>query len=303
MGAGRIAVGVALAIASCGRGPSPSPAEPAGVPGVRGPAAPGRVVSCAPGATEILFALGAGARVVGVTDFCASPPEVARKERIGGYATPSLEKVLSLRPDLVVLVPSIVREAASFEARLREAGIRVLGLRLGGIAEVGAAARAVAAALGEPESGERLASRISADAAAARAEFAGRPRRRVLVAFSHDPGNLFVAGRGTFVAEMLEAAGGENIATGAEGYFVMGLETLLAADPDVIVDAAGPMEDPEAARRGAEATWRTGALASLRAVREGRLRVTTESAVVVPGPRIAEGIRALGGSIHAEAGR
>ncbi|MCI0341018.1 MAG: helical backbone metal receptor [Planctomycetales bacterium] len=285
----RIAVGALLALVSCARGPS-SPGGP--VP------PPARVVSCAPSATELLFALGAGGRVVGVTDFCASPPEVATKERIGGYSTPSLEKVLSLRPDLVVLVPSIVQEAEAFQARLAEAGVRVLPLRLGGIPEVSAAARAIALALGDPAGGERVAARIAADVAAARTESAGLPRRRVLVAFSHDPGNLFVAGRGTFVAEMLEAAGGENVATGAAGYFVMGLESLLAADPDVVVDAAGPMEDPEAARRGAEATWRTGALASLRAVREGRLRVTTESAVIVPGPRLAEGIRALGRLIH-----
>lgn len=261
-------------------------------------AVPQRIVSIAPSATEILFAIGAGDRVVGRTDWCVRPSAATRLPSVGGYATPSLEAVLALEPDCVVYVPSIVRDAPAFAAALQAAGARVVPVDMAGVASAVATITALGDAVGVPERAAGLATRLRAELAELRTAGTRRVRPRVLVTLSHEPHALFVAGQGTFIAELLELAGAVN-AVSDPGYFAISAEALLAAAPEVIIDAAGPMEDRAAAAKASTALW--ARFAQLPAVADGRLHLVTDASIIVPGVRMPDAVRVLAGYIHGPA--
>ncbi len=179
------------------------------------PALPARIISLVPSVTEILFSIGAQDRLVGVTDFCDYPAEARRKQRVGGMLAPSLEGMVSLKPDLVVATTAGNRQE-TFEQleRLKipvyvvnpvtVADVLDLVTRLGRLADRGDAADRAVAALRE-----RM------QAVAARVE--GRPRPRVLYVLWPDP--LIVPGRASLVSELIALAGGDSVtADGGQGY-------------------------------------------------------------------------------------
>jgi iron complex transport system substrate-binding protein len=277
-------------LACTGRDDGPS--TPANIP-------PQRIVSVAPSVTEVLFAIGAGDRVVGRTDWCVHPPAAAPIPSVGGYATPSLEAVLALQPDCVVYLPSIVRDAPAFAKAMEAAGARVVPVEMAGVEQAIATITTLGEAVGATERAATVAQQLRADLEALRASGAARTKPRVLVTLSHEPHALFVAGRGTFIAELLAIAGGVN-AVEAEGYFAISAEALLAAAPDVIIDASGPMEDRATAAKASKALW--SRFAGLPAVANGRLHLAPDASVIVPGPRMPEAVRMLRTLIHGDPG-
>src|SRR5881409_2440542 len=214
----------AAALGGCAPAPAPSPAG-----------APARIVSLAPSITETVYALGAGERLVGVCAQCDYPAAVASLPRVGGYLVPSVEATLGARPDLVIVVPSPGnREAVRAVER---AGVRVLVVHDRTLADLWASMRAVAAALGLTDTGERLVADIQRRLEAVRGRVAGLPPRRVLLVVGHTP--LVVAGHGTLQDELVAAAGGVNVATDIGGVWPqISLELVVARAPEVIVDAA-----------------------------------------------------------------
>jgi iron complex transport system substrate-binding protein len=256
---------------------------------------PQRIVSVAPSATEILFAIGAGDRVVGRTDWCVRPKAAQPLPSIGGYSTPSLEAVLALQPDCVVYVPSIVRDAPAFAQAMEAAGARVVPVEMAGIESAIATITELGKATGAEQHAGALAAQLRRDLAEATAAFTGKGAPRVLVTLSHEPHALFVAGRGTFIAELLELTGARNAAQ-ADGYFAISAEALLAAAPDVIIDAAGPMENPVRAAAASKRLW--ARFADLPAVKAKRVHLITDAAVIVPGPRMADAVRLFGSLVH-----
>ncbi len=248
-----------------GRGGWPEPLVP-GAP-------PRRIVSLNPTATELLFALGLGARVVGRSAACDYPPDARRVPSVGGGLPPNLEAVLARRPDLVVLYAGV--ETAAAARRLRELGVRVLALRTDRLEDLAAASRALGEAAGVPRAGDSLARSLERALARARAPGAPPGRRpSVLILAWADP--PVVIGRGSYLHEVIELAGGRN-ALGDVGRASApaAFEAILARDPDVVV-AVG--EEPAAALARPE--WRR-----LRAVREGRLLHLTEPGLARPSPR------------------
>lgn len=281
----RLILAAALAVAACG-GQTERP-EPSATPA---PQASARVVSLAPSLTEIVFALGAGDRLVGVCGQCNWPEAVARLPRVGGYLAPSVEAVLGARPDLVFAVPSPGnREAVR---AIERAGARVVVVRDRTLLDLWNGMRTVAGALGTPERGEALVRQVAADLDAVRARVAGRPRRRVLLLVGHRP--LIVAGGGTVQGELLDVAGGDNVAADvAEAFPQLALETVVERAPDVILDAAMGTE------RGARAVF--DGLDTVPAVASGRIVAVAPDALFRAGPRVAEAARALAVAIHPEA--
>ncbi|HHQ47511.1 MAG TPA: hypothetical protein ENK19_01330, partial [Acidobacteria bacterium] len=174
-------------------------------------AAPRRVVSLGPSLTETVFALGCGDRVVGVGDYAQWPPEVRTLPRLGGLYNPSLERLLALDPDLVLLPSPIPR----LEAACRRAGIPVAVVPVTSLDGVVEATERVAALLGCPERGRTLVARIRGELEAVRHRVATRPRRRVLLQVGTAPGpgleGLTVAGGGTFLSGLVATAGGANV--------------------------------------------------------------------------------------------
>jgi iron complex transport system substrate-binding protein len=266
-------------------------------------APPQRIVSTAPSATEMLYALGLGDRVVGVTTFCHYPPEAARKPKIGDYLHPSLEAIAGLRPDLVVSEASGVRHAE----RLSALDLNVLEIDDATLAGIYDSIRRIGQAAGVAARADAVCAGMRAQFDAIRAGVAHLPRRRVLFLVGRTPGrieDLVAAGRASHLDELLEIAGGENVFRDSiAAYAKIPLEELLARNPEVIVDM-GEMSETvgvtEEQKRAVVALW--GRYPSLAAVRQHRVYAVASDIFVVPGPRVVDAARALARMLHPEAG-
>lgn len=265
------------------------------------PPAPRRIISTAPSITEILFALGAGDRVAAVTTFCRYPPEARMKPKIGGFATPNLELILALEPDLLVTVD----RRAQLAGRLQGFPVPILDLGHADVEGVFISIQRVADRLGIAERGKELVARIRTDLEEARRVFRDRPRKRVLFLIGRSPGSLsdlHAVGKGGYIDELLSLAGGENIfGETATLYPKVSLEEILARDPEVIVDMGHRSDLEEGEIRAIQSLWRQ--FPRLQAVRQNGVFVVQEDLFVVPGPRVAEAVKALAGMIHGEARR
>lgn len=287
-------------------------ASPAAIRGDASPAPPGsagrgarrsaaaareaqRIVSLVPAVTEMLFAIGAGPRVVGVSSFDRYPPEVAGRPRVGALIDPDLERILALEPDLVVVYAT----QDTLRAQLARAGIDTFPYRHGGLADVTATIRALGVRLGTAAAAARVAGEIERTIDDVRARVAGRRRPVTLLVFGREPGslrNVYASGGRGFLHDMLEAAGGRNVLGDIPRESVQATtELVLARQPEVILEirAAGPGPGmAEDARRA----WR--ALAAVPAVRDGRIIALAGDDLVVPGPRVAAGIARLAEALH-----
>ena len=262
---------------------------------------PTRVVSLAPGFTETLFAIGAGDRVVGRTDFCDEPPAAVDVESVGGLVTPSIEKIVSLEPDLVLVIrgtPADVIDA------LRRAGLPVIARDTDTLSEALAGIRDVGRYLGMESEADALADALEArrDAVAQRTEelFAARARPEVLVLVSIDP--IFAAGDASLAGDIIAIAGGENAAGGpaladAGPWPQLGLEAIVDRDPDVIVLAWEHHQASEAL--SAEELAQTPGWRELSAVQRGEVSEIDPDLLSRSGPRLLDGLEQLAGFIGA----
>jgi iron complex transport system substrate-binding protein len=255
-------------------------------------ARPERIVSVAPTVTEMLFALGAGERVVGVTEQCNWPPEVEAVPKIGGYWTPSAEKTLGARPDLVIGSRGNPRE---FLAAVRRSGCPVFTVDPKTLEGILSAIEQIACVIGEPGAGEELIGGMRARLAAVAGKVAGVPEEERPTAFLVVQVNpVWTAGSETFVDDAIRAAGGRNVAADKKGFAPFSTESLMAADPDFLL--LSTMDgDAEQMKREVEAS---AALRGLSAVREGRMVVLEADPIMRPGPRIVEAVEAMAGAFY-----
>jgi len=250
-----------------------------------------RVVAINPSLTSILVALGAADTLVGVDDFSArQEPRVSGLPRVGGLYDPSLEAVVALHPDLVVLVPTA--QQRDFRDQLRIAQIPVLEIDPTSFDDVLGSIGTLGARVGrEVEAAKRVA-QIRRTRSEVERAVAGRPRPRTLLVLQRDP--LYVVGQGGFIDEMLRAAGADNVAASLPGaYPRAGLEWMVASAPEVILDAAS---DPEPAA----AYW--SRWPSLPAVRAGRVVSVDAGLVTLPGAQLDRALLSLAGAIQPDAG-
>jgi iron complex transport system substrate-binding protein len=254
-----------------------------------GPRPPGevrRVVTLAPSLTDIVLALGAGERLVGVSRF-DERAEVAKLPRVGGFVDPSVEAVLGLKPDLLLVQPG-PGNRRPVEA-LAEAGTPVLALSLSRVDDVLAAERAIGRALGRPEQGEALARRLEETRARVRAQAKALKPVRVLFAYGFDP--LVVAGPGSFADELLADAGGINVAADATSpYPLYSVERAVLARPEVVVDSANIPAGKDRIR-------------NLPGLKESRWVELSDRALIHPGPALERGLVELFQRLHPGAGR
>ena len=261
-----------------------------GSPG--GAAEPARLVSLAPSVTEMVFAVGAGEWLVGVTDFCDFPDAARKIERVGSYLDPSVEAVVARRPDLVIAVPSPGNER---EVRAIESlGIPVVVVAEGPTLEdVYAAIRTIGEHTGRSEAAASVVRGMKDRVASVRARLEGRPPRPVLLVVDRSP--LVVAGDATLLDELVRLAGGKNVAAGLGPWPRVGLEYVVRMQPEVILDGAmGPDRD-------AGLSFYQGL--GLEAVERGRLHAIRIDEIMRPGPRLPAGVESLARQIHPEAWR
>jgi iron complex transport system substrate-binding protein len=253
-------------------------------------AVPARIVSLAPSVTETLFALGAGPRVVAVSDYCDYPPETAALPRIGSFLVPNVEAIIALRPDVVIGTPSPGNHEAV--AMLRRLGIRVEIDDPEHLSDLPRVTRMIAAAAGVPGEGERLVAAIERDLDAVRARVAGAVPRRVLMVVGQDP--LIAVGHTSFLGELLAAARAVNVAPPDAVWPHLNVEFVIAADPEIVIDSSMGSEDG----RATAAFW--ARLPSLAAVREGHVYPFRSYRVLRPGPRLPAAFVDLARLIHPE---
>ena len=254
------------------------------------PAAAARIVSLVPAVTEMVFALGAGDRVVGVSSFDRFPPEVARIPRVGALLDPDVERILSLRPDLVVAY----RSQTDLLTQLARAGIPAFVYAHAGLADVTSTLRLVGERVGAAGRAQQLAADIEQRIEAVRKRTRTTARPRTLIVFGRDSfalRGIYASGGVGFVHDMVSAAGGDNVFADTRREAVQATtELILARAPEVILELRAEVID--AATEAKEVrTW--GALSSLPAVRRGRVHIIADARTVIPGPRVAEGIELL----------
>lgn len=241
--------------------------------------------------TEILFAIGAGSRVVAVSTYCDRPPRATRLPRVGDFLRPSVESILALEPDVVIGVPTPGNQPAV--EQLERLGVRVVTVSDRTLADLWHAIRTIGRWAGREAAARTLVEELSRELDAVRDRAAGLPRRRVLLVVGHDP--LVAVGSGGYLDELMTIAGGDNVARAGGRWPRLSLEAVIAADPEVILDAAMGSESGG----DAGAFWRR--LSGLPAVRDGRVRAVRSSALLRPGPRVGEAARELLRWIHGPA--
>jgi iron complex transport system substrate-binding protein len=255
-----------------------------------------RIVSLVPALTEMLFAIGAGPQVVAVSSYDEFPPEVKSLPRVGALLDPDMERILALRPGLVVSYAS----QADLQAQLARAKIRVFSYRHAGLTGMFSTLTELGAAVGRPVEAERLAREIRNGLDAVQAKVRARPQPRTLLVFERDPASLrgiYVSGGVGFLHDMLGIAGGVNVfADVARESVQPSIETILARAPEIILEirATGLLAPADIAQ--AKHVW--GTLASVPAARDGRIAILNGDHLVVPGPRVVQATEAFARALH-----
>jgi iron complex transport system substrate-binding protein len=234
-----------------------------------------RVVSLNPNTTELIFALGFGDRVVGRTHWCLYPAAAREVADVGDGMQPNVEAVLGREPDLVILYESASNRAAV--QQLRAAGVATLTLRTDHVADLARIAPIIADALGDSTRGRLVADTVRATLDSVRALPRPARARRVLWHIWDAP--LLVIGAGSYMSELLEIAGAENVfADMAAPSPQVSLEEVARRDPWAVL--SGPVN---AAKLRSDPRWQ-----AVRAVREGRILVVDTTIVGRPGVRMGE---------------
>ena len=241
---------------------------------------PQRIVSLAPNTTEILFALGLGRRVVGVSDDSNYPPAAANKPKLGGVAVPSLERIIALSPDLAVgnrLNPRAMLE------KLRASHIPVYAADPQTVEQVLDNIQAIGRLTGTTPRAQRLVRDLRAQVRQIRSAQPKGKRPSVLFLLSDQP--PWVAGRETFVDDLIRLAGGRNVANDVQGFAPLSLEAIALRNPEVIlVGMMVPAAD--AVRR----VRRLPGLSTTTGARQGKIYALNPDLVLRPGPRVVEGL-------------
>ena len=260
---------------------------------------PRRVISLIPATTEMMFAMGAGDRLVAVGSYDKFPPEAARLPKVGALLDPDTERILSMRPDLVIVYGT----QTELKKSLERASIPYYLYEHRAMPDIMATVRALGARIGFKAQADTLASNMERGLAGVRAAVAGRGRPRTLLVFERDAAslqNIYASGGYGFLADLLDVAGGENVFGDVKKQAVQAsTEMILARRPEVIIELrygdgatnVDPARDLKA--------W--SPLGSIPAVKAKRIHILVGDHYVVPGPRIVTAAREMGRVLHPEA--
>ena len=252
---------------------------------------PARIISLVPGATEMLFAIGAGPRVVAVSSYDKEPPQVATLPRVGALLDPDVERILSLKPDLIVVYHSqhdLIRQ-------LERAGVSHFSYVHGGLADIFKTIRDLAARTSDTEQAVQVVTQIEDTLADIRKRVAGQARPKTMIVFGREPGslrNVYASGGYGFLHDVLDIAAGEDVFSDVKRESVQAsTELILTRAPDVIVELRADDESAPDLK-----AWQ--AVPSVPAVKNHRIVVLTGSDMVTAGPRIGQAALRLAKALH-----
>jgi iron complex transport system substrate-binding protein len=250
---------------------------------------PTRIVSLAPSITEILFALGAGDQLVGVTDFCDFPLEAIKKPKVG-YSNPNLESLAALQPDLVVAPNDFLKPDAIL--KLEQLKIPVFIFADKNVEGIFSHIQTLGRIVGRSSKADTVAMQLRQQVATIQQRIQGMAPVRMLYVLNSQP--LITVGPGSFIDQLIGMAGGVNIAAkSATPYPRLSMEAVLQEDPEVLVFPVGKAEGISQSEQQAWRQWST-----MTAVKQGRLHQISADWLNRPGPRIAQGLESLAAILH-----
>jgi iron complex transport system substrate-binding protein len=248
-------------------------------------AEPARIVSLAPANTEILFALGLGNKVVGVTSYDDYPSQVASITKVGDFAGPNIEAVAAAKPDLILATSGVQADVVK---KLESLGATVVVLDPQSLPGVYADIERVGKATGASVKADTLVGGMKADVQSIETAVAASPTVSTFIEIGQNP--LFTAGTGTLMDELITLAGGRNVVT-QPGYVGYSSEQLIKANPDVYLATKGSSSDPSAIEK------RPG-FSAISAIKNGRVVILDDSLVSRGGPRIVDGLKQIALGLH-----
>lgn len=256
--------------------------------------APEKLVSLAPSNTEILFAIGMGDKVVGVTQYCDYPEEAKNKSKIGGYSTADIEKVVSLSPDLILTTRIHEKEVVP---ALERVGLKTFGLNPRTVDAVLDSVTLVGTVTGQVSAGDRLVKELKTRISAVTSKTDGIPpekRPKVLYVNWSDP--IKTAGRDTFADDLIRKAGGVNVAADLSGYSTVSLESIVARNPQVIIISGMGTER----KNTYNAIMSDARLSGIEARLKGRVYEIESATIERPGPRLVLALEQVAKFLHPE---
>lgn len=249
-------------------------------------AEPKRVVSVAPSNTELLFALGKGDILVGRSEFDDYPAEAAKVPSIGGFMPPNFEAIMGAQPDLLLAIGGSV---ADRDRLANEYKLPVLVLDPKTFDDVYKDIALLGQVVNAQEAANKLVEQMKADVAAITNKVAGKPKPTVFYEVWHDP--LMTAGQNTFIDDLINLAGGTNLAADVKDWTNYGLEQLQAKDPDIYVTS----------KEAVETVGQRPGFGGLKAIKDGKIFAMDDPNIGVrPGPRLVEGLQWFAKVIHPE---
>ena len=251
-----------------------------------------RIVSLAPSNTEILFAIGAGDRIVGVTDYCNYPPEAMNRTKVGGYSTIDVEKVIALNPDLVVAAYGNGLETIE---TLRNNGLTVIAFNPKNISDVMRDIEILGRVTGCEENASKLIEMMKNKIAEVEKAVANASKPKVVHILWHDP--IWISGNNTFIDELIRLAGGKNAFSDMDGWKIVSVEDILERNPDVIIVNSGT------GMGGSEHVlyeWAISELKDISAVKNGRVYIINADIISRPSYRLVYALEEIARFLHPE---
>ncbi len=249
-----------------------------------------KVISLAPSNTETLFALGEGPKVVGVTEYADYPSEVKYKEMVGGFQNPSIEKIISLNPDVVF---ASTRTGEQTVEILEKNNISVYVTNPDSLSDIYENIEEIGKIMGKEKYAERLTSEMKERTENITKKVSDLEEKDVFYLMS-TYGGTWTAGKNTFINKLIMKAGGNNIADDLKGYKKISKSTVIEEDPDLIITTKHCYTSLDELKN--KTGWK-----ELTAIQEDKFYTLTENKLVRPGPRIIDGLEEVAQVIHPDA--
>lgn len=246
-----------------------------------------RIVCLAPSITDTVYALGRGDSIVGITDYTKYPPEAQKKPSVGGVINPSLERLVSLKPDLILAIGDL--NNADLTRAIEHLGFPVFAVDPHGLRDVYRAIEDIGRVIDAGTQASGLIASLRARESAVRQRVAGRPQPKIFFLLWPDP--IMTAGRGAFISELIEIAGGQSVTAALVGEWPrLSFESLLSYQPDYVLLVRGSNVSLESLRR--QGTWMR-----LNAVKDGKVLYADER-IQFPSPMVFDALEDLANQFH-----
>ncbi len=259
-----------------------------------------RIISLSPNITEILFALGLGEKVVGVTRFCNYPLEAKEKMQVGGYLDPNYEAILSLKPDIVVLLPEY-EQIKNFLSELR---VKYLTVNNKTVSDILTSIDYLGKQFDTEQQAETILADIRLKMSRIRDKTKNSPRPKVLIVIERTMGtgvieDVYIAGKNTFYDELIQLAGGNNAFEDEKiAYPILSAEGIIHINPEFIIDLIPQLDQTRLSASTLEKDW--SSLAQLDAVKNHHVFIMSQDYAAIPGPRFILFLKDLAQIIHPE---